>query len=119
MAADPRVLDDLAKVVSSAMGTAFGMRDEVEARVRARLQSALSRMDLVSREDHEVVRDLAANARAEQEALTERVARLEARIEALETAQKAAAPPPKAAPRRRASSARKSSASKAEPKAQD
>ncbi len=119
MAADPRMLDDVAKVVSSAMGTAFGMRDEVETRMRARLQSALSRMDLVTREDFEAVRDLAANARAEQEVLAERVAALETRIDELETALKTVTVARKAAPRPRAGTARKGPAKTAQPKTQD
>lgn len=110
-----RFLDDLARVTSGAMGVAAGVRGEVEARVREQLERVLSQMDLVPREEFEVVKAMAAKARAEQELLSERVAQLEALL-----AEKASgAPAPRAA---KASAAKKSRAkaktvSKAAPKA--
>ena len=62
------------------MGTVAGLRREVEATVRAQLERMLAGMDLVRRDEFEAVRELAANARAEQERLAERVAALEARL---------------------------------------
>lgn len=73
-----RFLDDLARVTSGAMGVAAGVRGEIEARVREQLERVLSQMDLVPREEFEVVKAMAAKARAEQELLSERVAQLEA-----------------------------------------
>ncbi len=73
-----RFLDDLARVTSGAVGVAAGLRGEVEARVREQLERVLSQMDLVPREEFEVVKAMAAKARAEQELLSERVAQLEA-----------------------------------------
>lgn len=76
--------DDIAKLVTDAAGVAQGVKREVEAAVRARTESFLADMDLVRREDFEVVRDLAAAARAENDALRTRVDALEARIARLE-----------------------------------
>jgi hypothetical protein len=73
-----RFLDDLARVTSGAMGVAAGVRGEVEARVREQLERVLAQMDLVPREEFEVVKLIAAKARSEQEILTKRVERLEA-----------------------------------------
>lgn len=73
-----RFLDDLARVTSGAMGVAAGVRGEIEARVREQLERVLSQMDLVPREEFEVVKAMAAKARAEQEVMSERVAQLEA-----------------------------------------
>ncbi|WP_322097227.1 accessory factor UbiK family protein [Pelagibius sp. Alg239-R121] len=73
-----RFLDDLARVTSGAMGVAAGVRGEVEARVREQLERVLAQMDLVPREEFEVVKAMAAKARSEQEVLSERLAQLEA-----------------------------------------
>lgn len=82
------LLDDLAKLMSGAMGAAGGMREEMEARLRDRLQRVLSGMDLPTREEFEAVKELASRARAAQEKLETRVAALETAL-----AQKTDAPP--------------------------
>ena len=79
-----RLLDDLARVASSAMGIATGMRSEAEARLREQFEKIISQMDLVSREEHEVIQAMAQKAREDQEAMADRVAALEARIAELE-----------------------------------
>ena len=56
----------------------------IEAQMRQRIERLLANMDVVTREEFEVVRELAANARREQEALSKTVAALERRIAALE-----------------------------------
>ncbi|SMF46154.1 hypothetical protein SAMN06265365_11563 [Tistlia consotensis] len=72
--------DDIAKMMSGAMGVASGMRDEMEARFREWFEGAASRMDLVGREEFEAVKAMAAKARQENEALARRVAELEAAL---------------------------------------
>ena len=79
-----RFFDDLARVASGAMGAFTGMRDEVEARLRDQLERVLAGMNLVSREEFEAVRAMAAKAREEQETLQQRIADLEARLGAVE-----------------------------------
>ena len=83
MQVDNKLLDDLARVAAGAAGAVTGLRDEVEAQMRQRMERVLARMDLVTREEFEVVRELAANARREQEALAKTVAALEERLSAL------------------------------------
>ena len=73
-----RFLDDLARVASGALGVAAGVKGEVEALLRQRFERILTDMDLVGREEFEAVKAMAAKARTEQEALAEKVARLEA-----------------------------------------
>lgn len=85
MQSQNRLFDDLARVFGGAAGVASDVRTEAEARVRAQLEKLLSGMDLVSREEYEVVEAMAAKARSEQEELAERVAALEARLVELET----------------------------------
>ena len=73
-----RFLDDLARLAAGAVGGIAGIRQEVEARLREQVERLLRGMDLVNREEFEVVRAMAARARSEQEALAARVAALEA-----------------------------------------
>jgi len=77
---DSKILDDLARVASGAMGAVAGMRDEAEAQMRQQFERILSRLDVVSREEFEAVREMAANAREEQEAMAVRLAELERRL---------------------------------------
>ncbi len=82
MQSQSRLLEDLARVASSAMGVASGMREEVETRLREQFERVLARMDLVTREEFEAVRAMAVKAREEQEAMTARLAVLEAALAA-------------------------------------
>jgi BMFP domain-containing protein YqiC len=75
-----RLLDDLARVASSALGVAAGMRSEVEARLREQFERVLAQFELVSREEFEAVKAMAIKAREEQEILAERMAKLEAAV---------------------------------------
>ena len=80
MQTQSRLLDDLARVASGALGVAAGMRGEIETRLRDQFERILSRMDLVKREEFDAVKAMAAKARAEQEQLNERLAALEAKL---------------------------------------
>jgi BMFP domain-containing protein YqiC len=75
-----RIFDDLAKVVTDAAGLAQGARREVDTLVRSQLERLLSGMDVVTREEFEAVRDMAALARDQNEKLEARIAALEARL---------------------------------------
>jgi len=80
MQSQNRFFDDLARVANGAMGALSGVRSDVEARFRDQLERVLAGMDLVSREEFEAVKAMAAKARAEQEDLQQRVAALESRL---------------------------------------
>lgn len=79
---DNRIFEDLARVASGALSALTGVREEVEARLRDQFQHILDRMNLVRREEFEAVQAMAAKARDEQERLAERLAALEARLDA-------------------------------------
>ena len=81
MDARRRVLDDIAKLATSTAGLLQGAGREAEMLFRQRLDGVLDRMDLVPREEFDVVKAMAAEARAQNEALTARVAKLEAAIQ--------------------------------------
>lgn len=75
-----RLFDDLARAASGALGTLSGLKQEIEALVRQRVERLLSDMDLVRREEFDAVQAMAAKARAENEALSARIEALEARL---------------------------------------
>ncbi len=80
MAIDTRIVDDLARIASGALGAAVSLREEVQTQVKERLATVFADLDLVSREEFEAVREMAAEARAEQEAMAARLEALEAKI---------------------------------------
>ena len=82
MAVERRFFDDMARVASGAASALGGVRSRMEGELRDQVERLLLRMNLVTREEHEVVAALAANARSEQEDLAQRVARLEAKLAA-------------------------------------
>ena len=88
-----RFFDDLARVAGGAAGTISELRGEIESLVRQRVERVANDLNLVSREEFDVVQAVATKARAEQE-------RLEKRVEALEAALSAQKSP--ATPRKRA-----------------
>ena len=69
----PKFFDDLAGVAGGALSALAGLREEVEAMVRARIDEAIRRLELVRREELDAMAELAANARAGQEAAEARL----------------------------------------------
>ena len=84
MQSQNRFFDDMARVAAGAAGALSGVRGEIEARFRDQLERVLAGMDLVSREEFEAVKQMAAKAREEQELLLRKVETLEGRLAALE-----------------------------------
>lgn len=72
-----RVLDELAKLMTDAAGAAQGMRKEAETAFRAQAERILNKMDVVQREEFEVVKEIATKARTEVEELKKRLDALE------------------------------------------
>jgi BMFP domain-containing protein YqiC len=80
----PRFFEDLAGVAGGAISALAGLREETEAVIRARVDETIRKLELVRRDELDAVTELAANARAGQEAAERRLAALEARLAALE-----------------------------------
>ena len=80
-----RFFDELAKVMTNAAGAAQGARREVDNLVKAQIERVLADIQVVQREEFDVVRDMASMARTENEALRARIVALEARLAALES----------------------------------
>ncbi|WP_428630673.1 accessory factor UbiK family protein [Sphingopyxis sp.] len=110
MQSENRFFDDLAKMVNGVAGTVAGAGREAESAMRERAKEWVGRMDFVSREEFDAVKQLAATARAETEAL-------KARLDKLEGGAKPAAAPKAAAPKPAAAAAKAAPKPAAKPKA--
>ncbi|MBL8710677.1 MAG: accessory factor UbiK family protein [Rhodospirillaceae bacterium] len=80
MQSDNRILDDMAKVATGALGSLTGLRQEIEGKVQQHLERLLSRMNLVNREEFETMKAVAQEARAEQIKLERRLQAIEAKL---------------------------------------
>ncbi|WP_033068320.1 accessory factor UbiK family protein [Thalassospira australica] len=86
-----RILDDLTRVTNSALGTMTGVKGEVDAMIRQQFEKILMNMDLVTREEYDVVHDVAISAAERIDALEAKIADLEKRVAAAEAPKKPAA----------------------------
>ena len=64
-----KILDDVSQLVSGLGVAAQGMREELAQAMRGMLDSMLAEGALVTREEFEVVREMAEKARAENQRL--------------------------------------------------
>lgn len=85
MQTDNKFFDDLAKLGQSAAGTLHGVKGEIEGMIRARLENILRDMDMVSREEFDVVSDMVKAARVENEVLAKKITDLEKTLKAKKT----------------------------------
>lgn len=74
-----KIFDDLAQLMTNAMGVAQGAREEAQNAMRSLLDRWLADRDFVTREEFEAVRAMAQKAREENEALKVRIEALERR----------------------------------------
>lgn len=77
-----RIMDEFAKLMTDAAGAAQGVRREVETAFHAQAERWMNSMDLVKREEFDVVREMALKAREENDLLLKRIEALEAQIAA-------------------------------------
>ena len=78
------LLDDMAKLAGGAAGSLLEMRKEIESLVQAKVDEVASNMNLVTREEFEVAREMASKARIENEALLAKLGELEAKLAEME-----------------------------------
>ncbi|MEZ5751389.1 MAG: accessory factor UbiK family protein [Paracoccaceae bacterium] len=76
-----RIFDDLSKLMTNAMGVAHGARTEAETAVKGLMDRWMADRDFVTREEFDAIRAMAQKAREENEALKQRIAALEARLD--------------------------------------
>ena len=77
MQSENPMLADLAKLLNSAAGTVAGMGREARDAARERLREGFGGLDFVSRDEFDVVKDMAAKALDEVEALKAQIEKLE------------------------------------------
>ncbi len=78
---DPKLIDDLAQRLHSAVPDSVRtLQQDVDRNVRAAVQAALGRLDLVPREEFEVQSKVLARTRAQLDAMTRRVEALEEQL---------------------------------------
>lgn len=78
---DPKVLDDLARRLADAVPDGLKhLQQDMEKNLRAGLDGAFARMDLVTREEFEVQQAVLARTRAKVDELETLVAELESRV---------------------------------------
>src|SRR5690606_22213656 len=77
MQSENRIFDHFATMMNGIAGTVAGAARAAEAAMRERAKEWIGRMDFVSREEFEAVKQMAATARAEAEALKARLDKLE------------------------------------------
>lgn len=63
------IFDDMARLATGAAGVVNGMRQELDGVMRSFFERKLDDMNLVSREEFEAVKEMAAKARDENEKL--------------------------------------------------
>jgi BMFP domain-containing protein YqiC len=80
MQSENRLFDDLAKVLNGAAGTFAGATREAQAQFRERARDWVGGLDLVSRDEFEAVKAMAAAAREENAVLRARLDAMEARV---------------------------------------
>ncbi|HBU97342.1 MULTISPECIES: accessory factor UbiK family protein [Thalassospira] len=86
-----RILDDLTRVTNSALGTMTGVKGEVDAMIRQQFEKILVNMDLVTREEFDVVHDVAIRAAERIDALEAKITDLEKRLAVADAPKKPAA----------------------------
>jgi BMFP domain-containing protein YqiC len=79
-ATSSRFFDEVAKLMTNASGAAQGVRKEVDGLVQAQVERVLNNLNVVKREEFDVVRDMAEKARQENEKLAQRLADLESKL---------------------------------------
>jgi BMFP domain-containing protein YqiC len=75
-----RIFDELARLATDAAGAAQGVRREIETVVRSQFERLIKDMDVATREEVEVLREMVVAAREENERLEARLKDLEARL---------------------------------------
>lgn len=79
-ATSSRFFDELAKLMTNAAGAAQGVRKEVDTLVQTQVERVLNNLNVVKREEFDVVREMAEKARTENDKLAARISELEEKL---------------------------------------
>lgn len=79
MSQNNKIFDDLGKLMNEAAGVADGVRREIETAVRSQMERFIGDMDLVKREEYDVLRDMVQVQGEEIEALRKELTAIKTR----------------------------------------
>ncbi len=74
-----KLMDDMSKLMSNAMGVAQGAKTEAETAMKSMMDRWLADREFVTREEFDAVQAMAQKARETNEALLKRIKALEAK----------------------------------------
>jgi len=78
---DPKAIDDIASKLTAALPSGLNnLKEDMEKNFHLILQTALGKLDLVTREEFEVQKAVLAKTRSKLEALEQRVASIEQQV---------------------------------------
>jgi hypothetical protein len=77
-----KLFDEMARLMGDAASVAQGVKREAETVFRTQMERFVADMDLVKREEFDVVKEMVSKARAENDDLKARIAELEAKLKA-------------------------------------
>jgi BMFP domain-containing protein YqiC len=78
---DPKTIDDIASRLTAALPPSFSaVKEDMDKNFHAILQTALGKLDLVTREEFEVQKAVLAKTRSKLESLEKRVAAMEEQL---------------------------------------
>ncbi len=77
-----RMFDEMARLMGDAASVAQGVKREAETVWRTQMERMVADLDLVKREEFDVVKEMASQARTDNEALKAKIAELEAKLAA-------------------------------------
>lgn len=80
MSGNNPLLEGFSRLMTDAMGVAQGVKKEADTMFKTQVERMLRDIDMVSREEFEAVKDMAATARDENERLAARIAELEEKL---------------------------------------
>ena len=72
-----KLLNDLAKTATGALGGIQSVKNEIDVLIQASIEKNLKNMNMVKREEFNVVKDMAIKARLANEQLKQRINELE------------------------------------------
>ncbi len=83
MQSKSKPLDDLTNLMTNAVGAVKGVGDEMKAMGRAQAERLISDMDLIGRDEFEILKEMLLSSKAEADVLKKKVAALERDVKKL------------------------------------
>lgn len=76
----PRILDDIAGLAGGAFSAAMGVREEIHSIIRTQIDEVMHNLQLVRKEDVDVLHDMTVKARMKQEENEKTIQKLQKQV---------------------------------------